>query len=103
MFYGCEKWTISEAMKKQLEAAEMWFLRRMMKISWMKKVSIKDVLRRAQTERQLMKQMVKKQCSFLGHIVRKGGIEYQVVIGKVEGQRDRGRQTKTFLGGSANA
>ena len=41
MFYGCETWTISEAMKKQLEAAEMWFLRRMMKISWMKKVRMK--------------------------------------------------------------
>ena len=71
MFYGCETWTISEAMKKQLEAAEMWFLRRMMKISWMKKVTNEDVLRRAQSERQLMKQIVKRQCSFLGHIVRK--------------------------------
>ena len=46
--YGCETWTISEAMKKQLEAAEMWFLRRMMKISWKKKVTNEDVLRRAQ-------------------------------------------------------
>ena len=26
-----------------------------------------------------MKQIVKRQCSFLGHILRKGGIEYQVV------------------------
>ena len=96
--YGCEAWTISEAMKKQLEAAEMWFLRRMMKISWMKKVTNEDVLRRAQTERQVMKQIVKRQCSFFGHIVRKGGIEYQVVTGKVQGKRDRGRQRQTFLG-----
>ena len=50
MLYGCEKWTISEAMKKQLEAAEMWLLRRMMKISWIKEVTNEDVLRRAQTE-----------------------------------------------------
>ena len=71
MLYGCETWTISEAMKKQLEAAEMWFLRRM---------------------------MMKRQCSFLGHIVRKGGIEYKVVTGKVQGKRDRGRQRQTFLG-----
>ena len=69
-----------------------------MKISWMKKVTNKDVLRRAQTERQLMKQIVKRQCNFLGHIVRKGGIEYQVVTGKVQGKRDIGRQRQTFLG-----
>ena len=56
---------VKHGMKKQLEAAEMWFLRGMMKISWMKKVSNKDVSRRAQTERQLMKQIVKRQCSFL--------------------------------------
>ena len=30
MLYGCETWTMREAMKKQFEAAEMSFLRRMM-------------------------------------------------------------------------
>ena len=44
MLHGCETWTISEAMKKQLETAEMWFLRKMMKVSWIKKV-----LKRAET------------------------------------------------------
>ena len=74
---------IREAMKKQLEVAEMWFLWRMMKISWMKKVRNEDVLRRAQAERQLMKQIVKRQCTLFGQIVRKGGIKYEVVTGKV--------------------
>ena len=56
------------------------------------------VLRRAQSERELMKQIVKRQCSFLGQIVRKGGIECQVVARKVEGKRDRGKHKQTFLG-----
>ena len=45
-----------------------------------------------------MKQIVKRQCNFLGHVMRKRGIEYEVVTGKVEGKRDRGRQRQTFLG-----
>ena len=98
MMYGCETWMINETMKKQLNAAEMWFLRRMMKISWIKMVTNENVLTRAQTERQLMKQIVKRQCSFFGHVLRKRGIEYQVITGKVEGKRDRGRQRQTFLG-----
>ena len=57
-----------------------------------------DVLRRAQTERQLMKHIVTRQCSFFGHMAGKGGIEYQVVTGKVQGKRDRVRQRQTFLG-----
>ena len=69
-----------------------------MKISWIKKVAKENVLRKAQTERQVMKQIVKRQYSFLGHILRKAGIEYQVVTGKVEGKRDRGRQRQIFLG-----
>ena len=38
------------------------------------------------------------QYSFLGHVLRKRGIEYEVVTGKVEGKRDRGRQRQTFPG-----
>ena len=98
LMYGCETWTISQAMKKQLEAAEIWFLRRTMKISWIKEVTNKNALRRTQTERQLMKQIAKRQCSFLRHVLRKRGIEYQVATGKVEGKRDRGRQRQIFLG-----
>ena len=74
------------------------FLIDFIKISWIKKVTNGNVMTRAQAERQLMKQIVKRQCSFLGHVLRKRGIEYQVITGKVEGKRDRGRQRQTFLG-----
>lgn len=36
--------------------------------------------------------------SKLRYIAYTGGIEYQVVTGKVQGKRDRGRQRQTFLG-----
>ena len=39
-----------------------------------------------------MKQIVQRQCGFLGHLLRKGDIKNQVIPWKVEGQRDRGRQ-----------
>ena len=35
LMYGCESWTISKAMQERLEAAEVWFLRRMLSISWL--------------------------------------------------------------------
>ena len=76
--HGCETWTISEAMKKPLVVTEMRFPRRILKISCIKKVMNENELRRAQTERELMKQIVKRRCHFLGHENRKGSIECQV-------------------------
>ena len=32
LLYGCETWTITAETKKNLEAAEMWFYRRMLRI-----------------------------------------------------------------------
>ena len=52
--YECEPWTISKQAEKKLEAVEMWFLRRMMKISWMAKKSNDTVLKEAHTSRALV-------------------------------------------------
>ncbi|GFR63914.1 endonuclease-reverse transcriptase [Elysia marginata] len=34
LVYGCETWIISKQTRGRLEATEMWFLRRMMRIPW---------------------------------------------------------------------
>ena len=44
LLYGCECWTIDNEAMKRLEAAEMWFFRRMMRISWTEKKSNEEVL-----------------------------------------------------------
>lgn len=32
--YGCETWTVNVFEKKKLEAFEMWYYRKMLKILW---------------------------------------------------------------------
>ena len=73
--YGCESWTISTNMKKRLEATEMWFLRRMMRISWTEMVTNEEVLRRAETRRSLLGTIRRRQLSFLGHTIRSDELE----------------------------
>ena len=34
LIYGCETWTITKPIQKKIEAVEMWFWRRMLKIPW---------------------------------------------------------------------
>ena len=93
LLYGCETWTISGDMIKKLEALETWFYRRMLKISWKEKVTNIEVYRCMNTSTSLLIDIVHRQLTFLGHILRKGELENLVVTGK----RDRGRQRETFL------
>ncbi|GFS23159.1 endonuclease-reverse transcriptase [Elysia marginata] len=34
MLYGCETWTMRKADELNIEAAEMWFFRRLLRVSW---------------------------------------------------------------------
>ena len=97
LLYGCECWTLNKNTEKKLEAAEMWFIRRMLKIPWTEKKSNKEVMEQAGYQRSLIKTIRKRQMKFLGHICRTDGIEKQVLCGKIEGKRGRGRQRNTFI------
>ena len=80
-----------------LEATEHWFLRIMMRIPWTDKVSTCEVFRRAGVGEGLMQGMIRRQMTFLGHVIRKDKLETVVLSGYVEGTRDRGKQKETFL------
>ena len=45
LLYGCESWTLDKDIERRIEAAEMWFLRRILRISWTEKVKNGEVLR----------------------------------------------------------
>ena len=75
----------------------MWFHRRMLHIYWKDHVTNDEVLRRGRTERKLMNRIRAGQMSFLGHIMRKHGLENIVVTGKIEGERSRGRPRLNFM------
>ena len=86
LMYGCESWTISKEMERRIEAAEMWFFRRMLKISWTDRVSNEEVLNRAGAKREIMKMVRQRQMRFLGHVMRKQELESICMMGKVEGR-----------------
>ena len=89
--YGCETWTLNKEAQDKLEAFEMWTIRRMLRIPWTAKKSNKEVLQQAGTDRELMKQVKKRQLKFMGHVVRKNKIELLSITGKIEGTKSRGR------------
>ncbi|GFN75464.1 E3 ubiquitin-protein ligase shprh [Plakobranchus ocellatus] len=80
LMYGCKAWTISKQIQNKLEATEMWFLRRMLRISWTAKKTNERVLNEANKRRSLLRTIRKRQATFLGHMMRRGKVEHLLVI-----------------------
>ena len=74
---------------KQLAATEMRFLRRMLRISYKDRVTNEAVIRRTNVDRTLMKDIVKKQIQFFGHVIMKEELENLVVTGFIEGKKSQ--------------
>ena len=56
MLYACESLTISATMQKRLEAAKMWFIRKMMRVPWTARRINVEVIQMARTATTLMTQ-----------------------------------------------
>ena len=95
--YGYETWTIKAADKKHLEAFEMWIWRRMLKISWRDHKTNEEVLRMVEEERTLITTIRRRQKTWIGHILRGNGLLKDIMEGKFEGRRPRGRKRKLML------
>jgi hypothetical protein len=45
LYYGKEAWTMNKRIEKQLEATEMWFWRRILKVPWTDKITNENILK----------------------------------------------------------
>ena len=97
LMYGCEAWNISQKLESNIKAAEMWFLRRMLKVSYKDRVTNQHVLERVGTEQTLLKDIRKRQSKFFGHVMRRKGLEHLVTTGMVNGRRGRGRPREKMI------
>ena len=80
---------------------EMWYSRRMEKISWTDHVGSEEVLLRANEQRIILHKIRKRNPNWIGHILRRNCLLKQVFEGKIKGEievkRRRGRRRKKLL------
>ena len=92
LLYGCEAWSMTKQTSTSIEAMEMWFLRRMLRVSWTEKRINLEIINSASSTRKLMNNIKRRQAELLGHVMRKGKLEHLLTTGKIDGKRSRGRQ-----------
>jgi len=95
--YGYETWTVTTKTRKNLEAAEMWSYRRIIRIPWTAHQTNVSVLQRMRQERKLLCCIEQRQLKFLGHVIRKGEFADLALSGRIPGKRARGAQRFTFI------
>ena len=54
LLYGCESWSMTKQTLTSIEAIEMWFLRRMLRVSWTEKTTTLDIINKPSSTRKLM-------------------------------------------------
>ena len=100
VIYGCENWTIKKSERQRINAFELWYWRRLLRIPWNAKRSNQSILKEINPEYSLEGLMLKLKFQYFGHLMQKAdSLEKTLVLGKIEGRRRRGQQRMRWLDG----
>ena len=100
---GCESWTI-KAENQRIDAFKLRCWRRLLKVPWTSRRSNQSVLREINPEYSLEGPMLKLKLQYFGHLMQTDHpLEKSLMLGKIEGERRRGRQRMRRLDGITDA
>ena len=97
VMYGCEKRTIKKPWHQRIDAFELWCWRTPLRVPWIARRSNQSILKEISPEYSLEGLMLKSQ--YFGHMMwRTDALEKNLMLGKIEGERRRGRQRMRMVG-----
>ena len=100
VMYGCESWTIKKAERRRVDAFELWCWRRLLRVPWTAWRSNQSTLKVISPECSLKRLMLKLKLQYFGHLMQRvDSFEKTLMLGKIEGERTRGRQRMRWLDG----
>ena len=97
---GCEIWTVKKAERQRIDAVEMWFWRRLLRVPWTARRSNQSILKEISPGFSLEGLMLKLKLQYFGHLMRRAdSFEKTLMLEKIEGSRRRGQQRMRWLDG----
>ena len=66
VMYGCESWTIKKAEHRRIDAFELWYWRRLLRVPWTAKRSNQSILKEISPGCSLM---LKLKLQYFGHLM----------------------------------
>ena len=91
VMYGCESWSIKKVEHRRIDAFELWYWRRLLRVPWTARRSNKSILKEISPGCSLEELMLKLKLQYYGHLMRRAdSFENTLMPGKIEGRRSRG-------------
>ena len=93
VMYGCDSWAIKKAERQRIDAFELWYWRRLLRVLWTARRSNQSILKEINPEYSLEGLMMKLKLQFFGHLMRRAdSLEKTLMLGKIKGRKIRGQR-----------
>ena len=100
VMYGYESWTVKKAECRRIDAFELWFWRRLLRVPWTARRSNQSILKEISPGISLEGMMLKLKLQYFDHLMWKlDSLEKTLMLGGMWGRRRRGRQRMRWLDG----
>ena len=83
VMYGCESWTVKKVERQRIDAFELWYWRRLLRIPWTARRSNQSILKEITPGCSLEGLMLKLKLQYFGHLMpRADSLEKTLTLGK---------------------
>ena len=90
VMHGCESWTVKKAECRRIDAFELWYWGRLLRVPWTARGSNQSTLKEISPEHSLEGLMLKLKLQYFGHLMRRANsLKKTLMLRKTE---DRGRR-----------
>ena len=104
VLYGCESWTVKKAEHSRIDAFELWYWRRLLRVPWTAVRSNQSILKQISPGYSLEGLMLKLKLQYFGYFMRRvDSLEKTLMLGGIGGRRRTGQQRMRWLDGITNS
>ena len=98
VMYACESWTVKKAERQKIDAFELWYWVRLLRVPWTAMRSNQCILKEISPGRSLEGLMLKLKLQYFGHLMRRvDSLEKTMMLGGIGSRRRRGWQRMRCL------
>ena len=91
VMYGYESWTVKKAERRRIDAFELWYWRRLLRVPWTAKRSNQSILKEKSPGISLERTRLKLKLQYLGHLIQRvDSLEKTLMLREIAGRSKRG-------------
>ena len=98
VMYGCEGWTVKKAEHQRIDAFELWYWRRLLRVPWTARWSNQSILKEISPGFSFERLMLKLKPQYFGHLMQSWLIGKDSDAGRDWGQEEKGTAEDEMAG-----